>query len=100
MFLYSDSCFFDDGDEFNEIEYHKSSISNLQFRLVRVGLEFTLWDVTYFKVQLKLNCGAQAPTPRVALLPFVKSTEYLVNPVSSIQYPESWPITSAAFMSK
>jgi hypothetical protein len=31
--------------------------------------------------------------PRVALLLFVKSTEYLIYPVSSGQYPASWPLT-------
>jgi hypothetical protein len=30
--------------------------------------------------------AAQALAPRVALLLFIKSTEYLVNPVSSIQH--------------
>ena len=35
--------------------------------------------------------------PRVALLPFIKSTEYLVNPASSIQYPATWSIAGAAF---
>ncbi len=43
--------------------------------------------------------AAQALAPRVALL-FIKSIEYLVNPASSIQYPASWPITGAAFLSK
>ncbi len=43
---------------------------------------------------------AQALALRVALLLFIKSTEYRVNPVSSIQYPASWSITVAAFLSK
>jgi hypothetical protein len=44
--------------------------------------------------------AAHAHTPRVALLLFIKSTEYRINPVSSIQYPASWPITGAAFLSE
>jgi hypothetical protein len=44
--------------------------------------------------------AAQALAPRVALLLFIKSIEYLVNPVSSIQYPASWAIIGAAFLSK
>ena len=33
--------------------------------------------------------AAQTLTPRAAALIFIKSTEYPVNPVSSIQYPAS-----------
>ncbi len=39
----SDSCFFDDGGEIKKIEYHKSSIFNLQFRLVRVRFIFGMF---------------------------------------------------------
>jgi hypothetical protein len=42
----------------------------------------------------------QALALHVALLQFIKSTEYLVNPVSSIQYPASWSTTGAAHLSK
>jgi hypothetical protein len=37
----------------------------------------------------------QTLAPRVPILLFIKSTEYLDNPVSSIQYPASLPITGA-----
>jgi hypothetical protein len=40
--------------------------------------------------------AAQALAPGVLLLLYIKQAEYLVNPVSSIQYPASWPITRAA----
>jgi hypothetical protein len=41
--------------------------------------------------------AAQALAPRVALLRFIISAEYLFNPVSSIQYPASLSITGSSF---
>jgi hypothetical protein len=43
---------------------------------------------------------SQALALHVALFLFIKSTEYLVYPVSSIQYPASLSITGTEFLSK
>jgi hypothetical protein len=42
----------------------------------------------------------QPLAPHVAFLPFIKSTECLVDPVSSIQYQPSSSITDAVFLFK
>jgi len=57
-------------------------------------------DTGYWMLEEKVARVSQAFAPRVALLLFIKSTEYLVNPVSSIQYPASLSITGVAFLSK
>jgi hypothetical protein len=54
----------------------------------------------YWMLEKGVARAAQAFAPCVALLLFIKSTEYLVHPVSSIQYPASRSITGAAFLSK
>jgi hypothetical protein len=41
--------------------------------------------------------AVQVFAPCIALLLFIKSTEYRVNPVSSIQYQASWSIAGAVF---
>jgi hypothetical protein len=50
-------------------------------------------DYRHASIRIKKSKGivriAQALTPYVALLLFIKSTEYLFNPASSIQYPVS-----------
>ena len=51
----------------------------------------------YWMLGKRVACVVQAFAPRVALLLFIKSTEYIVNPVSSIQNPESWSIDSSSF---
>jgi len=42
----------------------------------------------------------QALAPHVAHFLFIKSAEYHVNPVSSIQHQVSWSISGSAFLSK
>ena len=54
-------------------------------------------DTGYWMLENGITLAAQALAPYVALLLFIKSTEYLLNPVSSIQYPASWSITGATF---
>jgi hypothetical protein len=57
-------------------------------------------DTGYWMLGKRVARVAQAPAPRDALLLFRKSTDYLVYPVSSIQYPASGSITVATFLSK
>jgi hypothetical protein len=57
-------------------------------------------DTGYWMLEKEVARPAQALAPSIALFLFIKLTDYLVNPVSSIQYPASWSITGATFLSK
>ena len=44
-------------------------------------------DTGYWMLEKGVARAARTLAPRITLFLFVKSTEYLVNPVSRIQYP-------------
>jgi len=57
-------------------------------------------DAGFWMLEKGVARAAQPLAPQFALLPFIKSTECLVNPVSSIQYPASSSISGAVFLFK
>jgi hypothetical protein len=66
---------------------------------MKIGQSGYLLVTGYWMLEKGVARAAQAFTPRVALLHSIKSTGYLVNPVSSIQYPASGSVTGASSFS-
>jgi hypothetical protein len=77
-----------------------SSTAILSIPVSTQPAKFWILVTGYSMLDKRVARTAQALEPRVALFLFLKLTEYLVNPVSSIQFPASWSITGAAFLSK
>ena len=78
----------------------KNGVSSLNVERLKENRTIMILDTGYWMLEKGVARAAQALLPRIVFLLFIKLTEYLVNPVSSIQYPASLSITGAAFLSK
>jgi len=67
----------------------KNSVNSFYIKQLHENWTIRILDTSFWMLEKVAVGSAQAFAPRVVLLQFIKSTEYLVNPVSSIEYPAS-----------
>jgi len=67
----------------------KNGVNSFNIKRLHENWTIMILDTGYWMLEKGVARAAQALSPRIALLLFIKSTEYLVNPGSSIQYPAS-----------
>jgi hypothetical protein len=67
----------------------KNGVNSFNIKRLHENWPIMILDTGNWMLEKGVARAAQALSPRIALLLFIKSTEYLVNPGSSIQYPAS-----------
>jgi hypothetical protein len=67
----------------------KNGVNSFNIKRLHENLTIMILDTGNWMLEKGVARVAQALSPRIALLLFIKSTEYLFNPGSSIQYPAS-----------
>jgi hypothetical protein len=61
----------------------KNGVNSFRIKQLHKNLTIRMLDTGYWMLEKRVARATQALAPRVALL-IIKSTEYLINPVSSI----------------
>jgi hypothetical protein len=67
----------------------KNAFNSFNIKRLHEGWTIMILETGYWLLEKRVARAAQVFAPSIAHLLFIKSTEYLVNPVSSIQNPAS-----------